>query len=95
MNYHLRIRAAARRDIVESHAWYAEQSNSVAERFSSEIDAVFAKIVENPYLYPNVYRDVHRALTRRFPYAIYFVVKADRISVLRVLHQARDPRRWP
>lgn len=95
MKYELRVRAAARRDIVESHAWYAEQSESAAERFSSEMDGLFARIVENPYLYPNVYRDVHRALTRRFPYAIYFVVKANRISVLRVLHQARDPRQWP
>lgn len=31
---------------------------------------------------------------RRFPYAIYFVAEVDRVTVLRVLHQARDPEAW-
>ena len=29
MKYKLRIRAAARRDIVESHTWYADQSPAI------------------------------------------------------------------
>ena len=33
-------------------------------------------------------------MTRRFPYAVYFVVEESRVSVLRVLHHARDPREW-
>jgi plasmid stabilization system protein ParE len=45
-------------------------------------------------LFQKVYRDVRRALTRHFPYAIYFVVTADRVSVLRILHQARSPEEW-
>jgi len=49
---------------------------------------------DRPLIYAKIYRDVRRATTRRFPYAIYFVVEGDRVAVLRILHQARDPREW-
>ncbi|MFY9609511.1 MAG: hypothetical protein WAU45_12960 [Blastocatellia bacterium] len=34
-----------------------------------------------------------RAITRRFPYAIYFSVE-DEVIVFAVLHTARDPAEW-
>jgi len=37
---------------------------------------------------------VHRALTRRFPHAVYFVVERERIVVIGVFHQHRDPASW-
>ena len=51
----------------------------------------YYRIAEQSLLYQQVHREVRRALTRRFPYAVYFIVEGDRISILRVLHQARDP----
>lgn len=45
-------------------------------------------------MYRNVYREIRRAMTHRFPYAIYFVVEGDRVAVLRTLHQARDSHHW-
>jgi plasmid stabilization system protein ParE len=42
-----------------------------------------------------VYRDVRRALTRRFPYAIWYRTRDERVTVLAVLAQACDPARWP
>lgn len=94
MKYVLRIRAAARRDIAESHAWYAERSPAAAERFSTELAAVFTAVGENPLMFAKVYGEIRRALLRHYPYAVYFIVAAHRVSVLRVLHQARDPREW-
>jgi plasmid stabilization system protein ParE len=46
-------------------------------------------------MYQVVHEQIRRALTRRFPYAIYFVIDEDRVSVLRILHQARDPSESP
>lgn len=53
-----------------------------------------SSVREQPLIYAVIYRNIRRATTRRFPYAIYFIVDNDRISVLRILHQARDPREW-
>jgi plasmid stabilization system protein ParE len=37
---------------------------------------------------------VQRALTHRFPYAVYFVAEPERIVVIGVFHQHRDPSSW-
>jgi len=42
----------------------------------------------------SVMPSVHRALTRRFPHAVYFVVERERIVVIGVFHQHRDPASW-
>jgi plasmid stabilization system protein ParE len=94
MTYRLRIRSDARRDIISARDWYGRQGSGLGQRFEEELAAALSSIEEQPFLYAAVYRDVRRAMTRRFPYAIYFIVENDRLSVLRVLHQARDPRTW-
>ncbi|HEX3582761.1 MAG TPA: type II toxin-antitoxin system RelE/ParE family toxin [Thermoanaerobaculia bacterium] len=94
MKYQLRIRSDARNDIRSARDWYARQGPGLDARFGEELGTTLTSIEEQPLLYAVIYRDVRRAMTRRFPYAIYFVVDNDRISVLRVLHHARDPREW-
>ncbi len=86
------IRAAALDDVSEALDWYRNKSSAGAEGFADELDAVVAAIEGSPLKYPKVHRDVRRALTRRFPYAVYFITEGDRVIVLRVLHQARNPR---
>jgi plasmid stabilization system protein ParE len=94
MTYRLRIRSDARRDVLSARRWYERQSAGLGDRFGEELAAAISSIHEQPFLYATIYRNVRRAMTRRFPYAVYFIVDRDRISVLRVLHQARDPRVW-
>lgn len=43
---------------------------------------------------PLVYRDVRRALLKRFPYGVFFRLRPDRIRVLAILHLSRDTSRW-
>jgi hypothetical protein len=52
------------------------------------------EIVEHPRHFPVVYRGVRRALTRRFPFAVFFVLEPERIIVLAIHRQSSDPRRW-
>jgi hypothetical protein len=37
---------------------------------------------------------IRRALTKRFPYAVYFAVDGDVVVVLAVLQVSRDPAEW-
>jgi len=43
---------------------------------------------------PNVYRDAHRALLRRFPFGIFFKKYEDRTLVVAVTDLRREPSRW-
>ena len=44
--------------------------------------------------FPVVYQDVRRALTKRFPYGIYFVLDDSRIIVIAIFHAKRNPKTW-
>lgn len=94
MTFRLRIRAAARDDLRDARDWYSRHSSDLADRFAEEIAAVLSFVEERPLMYRAVYKGIRRAMTRRFPYAVYFVVDGERISILRILHQARHPRNW-
>jgi plasmid stabilization system protein ParE len=94
MSFKVTVRSRARNDICEARAWYEERSPNLAVRFATEIDEVMLAIREQPLIHAKIYRDIRRAMTHRFPYAIYFIVENGRIVVLRVLHQARDPQEW-
>lgn len=37
---------------------------------------------------------IRRALTKRFPYGLYYQVEADMILVLGIFHSSRDPKVW-
>ena len=48
----------------------------------------------NPEAHRKLHREFRRVLTRRFPYAVFYAVRGDRIVVFAMLHTARDPRLW-
>ena len=67
----------ARDDVRGARDWYDEQSAGLGDDFGRELETVFEHLATNPLLYRVIYKDVRRALTRRFPYAIYFVIEGD------------------
>jgi len=89
----LRRRAAG--EAKEAHDWYEARGTGLGDAFLGELEQVLRVIEEHPLRFPIIYRDVRRALTRRFPYAIWFRIRDERVVVLAVLHQARDPARRP
>jgi plasmid stabilization system protein ParE len=91
MNRNIIIRPDAEIDLEESFQWYQEQSPGLGLEFLRCVDAAFDMIIENPRLYQNVYKNIRRTLTRRFPYEIFYIIEEDKIIVLAVLHAKRDP----
>lgn len=56
--------------------------------------AAYIRILNNPQSYQELQAGIRRALTRQFPYAIYFAIDGEVIAILAVLHTARDPEEW-
>lgn len=94
MTRELIIRPEAEADIAQAFGWYEARVSGLGSEFMLVLDATFNSILRNHDLYPEVHRNVHRALTRRFPFAIFFVVEETRIIVLSVFHVKRNPRIW-
>jgi plasmid stabilization system protein ParE len=90
----VQIRRLARRDIDSAFDWYLERDEQAATAFLLEVDRFIDGMRQNCEQFPVVYRDVRRALLKQFPYAIYFKVEGDRVTVVAVPHQRRAPRVW-
>lgn len=87
----LQLRKEAEEDIRSTYEWYENQRNNLGRIFLVEVDQMFAAVEEQPDAYPVCFKDVRRALCKRFPYAIYYLHKSSDIVVLAVLHQRRHP----
>jgi plasmid stabilization system protein ParE len=88
------VRPEAEADIAAAFAWYEEQRAGLGTDFLDEIERCFQRIEDHPEAYSIAYRRYRRALTRRFPYKVFYVVEQDFVSIVAVIHAARHPQRW-
>ena len=88
------IRPEAEADLVNAQGWYEWQREGLGAEFLLCVEEVFERIGRMPELHPVVYRGVRRAITRRFPYSIYYRMDGNEVVVLGVLHMRRDPKEW-
>ncbi|HEV8434774.1 MAG TPA: type II toxin-antitoxin system RelE/ParE family toxin [Thermoanaerobaculia bacterium] len=85
------IRPEASADIRSARRWYRSISLQLAEDFLEELRRSIDAALERPRTFPVVYRTFRRVLLHRFPYALFFDTEEERITVVAVLHGARDP----
>jgi len=92
MTYTLRFFPEVEDDAMSGYAWYETKSAGLGDEFLRMFYACAGDITGNPLLYQKVHGEFRRCLLRRFPYAIYFIIKKDEIIVTGLFHCARDPR---
>lgn len=88
------IRPEAEADVSEAARWYEDRWNGLGTEFVEEVDRALEAIAEEPLRHPRAWAAVRRALTRRFPYAIFYLFENDVVTVLAVLHTSRRPGTW-
>ena len=94
MKYNLIVPPEAELDIHEAFDWYETHQQNLGRKFIEELDSLFHRIEERPLTFQKIYGKVRRALTRRFPYAVYFLIDGDTIIINAVLHQRKNPNEW-
>jgi toxin ParE1/3/4 len=82
---------AARRDRREAETWYRAHSPRTAERFRVELSAALRFIAEYPLGSPVLKGHTHGKTLLRFPYTVLYVVLPDRVRVLGIADERRDP----
>ena len=86
----LRILESAKEDLIDGYHFYEEQSPGLGTYF---LDSLFSDI-DSLVLYGGIHRKVfgsHRALCKRFPFAIYYDLVPNEIQVHAVLDCRRRP----
>ena len=94
MKYKLIVRPEAEAEFEEASVWYEQQVAGLGSQFLRAVDATILSIRRNPLQYPSAYKDVRRALTRRFPFQIFFVTTDIQIVIIAIFHGMRNPSVW-
>lgn len=94
MSRRLLVRPEAETDLSAAFVWYESRRSKLGDEFLAEVEDCFARIAELPESFPQLHGRYRRALMRRFPYKIFYVIEPEFISVVAVLHGARHPTRW-
>ena len=92
--FHVVFTQAARAELLDAQHWYEGESPGLGRRFREEVGVIIERISSAPLQFPTVYQSVRRALLRRFPYMLFFMVDGDTLLVIACFHASRDPRRW-
>jgi len=109
MTLPLVFRRRAQADLAAAFNWYEALVRGTAARAwrrvplrpSDHLQITFSTLGTlgtlglHPDIFGCVYENVHRAVVTRFPFAVFYIMEAKRVVILRVLHSARDPKLWP
>jgi toxin ParE1/3/4 len=88
------IKPFAEEDALEAAIWYNNVKKGLGNEFLLALEAKFNSIQRNPDYFQTVHKKIRRALTKRFPYGIYYIVEDDTVYVLAILHTRRSPAIW-
>ena len=84
----------ARADLMAALDWYAENAPSIVPHIRRAQRELFDRIAVNPMQFPVGAKNTRRAIMRRFPYVVVFVVTDDTAQIIAFFHTSRDPRQW-
>ncbi len=88
------VQPEAEAEISEAFRWYEDKNEGLGSEFMRALDASLSSIQRNPTGYAIVHKQMRRALLRRFPYSIIYLLESDKIIVLACFHASRDPKQW-
>lgn len=66
----------------------------MGKRFLSRLREALERIEWMPEMFGAVWEDVRAVKVQKFRFVVYYVVFADRVEVLAVLHGSRDEEAW-
>jgi hypothetical protein len=85
-------KAAAEAEVEEAYIAYEKVREGLGVEFLDELKRIEGHLLANPALYQRIEGDMRRAVLRRFPYGLFYVLDGGQVNVLGCLHLHRDPR---
>jgi plasmid stabilization system protein ParE len=84
----------ARAEMADAKRYYERQQRGLGLTFQHEAAVSAKRILEQPLAWQVESDPVRRFLFNRFPYKMLYVIRGERIIVLAVAHQHRNPDYW-
>ena len=87
----LRILEAASDDLVEGFDFYERIDQGIGDYFLTSLYSDIESLKIFGGIHRRVYRNLHRCLSKRFPFAIYYTIEDDTVIVRAILDCRRKP----
>lgn len=96
MKYPVVLTPLANEDFLEALKWYDSQQEHLEKRFYNAVRETIELISAHPKLFSAREKGVRVAITKAFPFLVYYKIEEQRqrIVVLAILHQSRNPKIW-
>ena len=88
------IKPFAELDALNAANWYNDKREGLGDEFLLALEAKLNAIQRNPNQFQVVHNKIHRALTNRFPFGVFYIVEKDTVYIVAVLHTSRSPESW-
>ena len=86
-----KLKAEAKKDIIDAAEWYELQQYGVGESFYHDVIEKIEDISKRPKGHPTFYKEYRRAGLKKLPYWIVYIIKEQTILILSVWHKKRNP----
>jgi plasmid stabilization system protein ParE len=86
------VQPEAEADLGDAFRWYENKRSGLGHEMIDEAALAFSRIAENPLRPRALHRGTRRVRLRRFPYEVLYIARGDRVFVLAVLHERRNPK---
>lgn len=84
----------ARAEMAEAKRYYEQQQRGLGMTFQYEAAVSARRILDQPLAWQVEVEPVRHFLFNRFPYKMLYAIRGERIIVLAVAHQHRNPDYW-
>lgn len=74
--------------------YYKQRGNNLGRRFADEVRATIIKILATPDRWRILQGEVRRCFVRIFPYAVLYKLEDDRVLIVAIVHNKREPGYW-
>jgi plasmid stabilization system protein ParE len=91
MTLPLSLLDCAEADIDHAVGWYDRQLPGLGGSFYSQVARTLDAIERFPKSYPLDFATVRRAVTHRFPHAVYYRILPDAVQIIAILDCRLDP----
>lgn len=88
------FRAVVKQELDEIVAYYEVRKPGLGLLLLDVTDILLKRIQTNPFQFQVRHKNIRKAGLIDFPYNIYFRVYRNKIVVLGILHQKRNPKLW-
>ena len=96
MSYKVIVSELAGYDIQEATEYYEIRQKGLGRFFILSLKDTFKLLARDPLIYIKVYGEIRRALTKKFPYAVFYRIddENNEIAIYAIISSYRDPELW-